>query len=143
MTTIATENALVNGETKILVSVPSDAAKKRLYFSIVATNFGNYDNELWLTGVGFGTAPNLLANAVYLSANDYLPNRSQWKYPHKLVVPQSGSITGFIRSKTETEQDWSDLEDFHAIPSETWDNPGYFYPADDKINLSMTYAEVK
>lgn len=142
MTAITTENALISGESSTLISVPANASKKRLYFSVIATNVSEYDCELYLTGEGFGTAPNRLANAVYIPSGDYLPNRSQWKYLHKLAVPPSGSITGFVVAKT-TEEDWHGLENYHATPSETWDNPGTFYPAENLINLSMTYAEVK
>lgn len=142
MTAIVTENVLINGDNKVLLTVPSESTKKRLYFSTIVTNFSTYDAELWLAGVGFGVTPNVLANAVYIPSNDYLPNRSQWKYPHKLALPPGGSIWGYVRIKT-TEADWHTLEDFHAVESETWDNPGYYHPVDDIVNLSLTYAEVK
>lgn len=142
MTAISTENALINGDVSTIVSVSSEASKKRLYFSVVATNISGTDAELYLRGEGFGNSPNVLANAVFISAEDYLPNRSQWKYPHKIAVPPSGSITGYVKVRI-AEEDWHTLEDYHGVGSETWDTPGIYYPSADTINLSLTYAEVK
>lgn len=142
MANIITENCLISGISGVIATVPAEETKKRLYFSIVATNISDYDVYLWILGEGFGNAPNVLANAVFISAEDYLPNRSQWKYPHKLVLPPAGSLLGFVKVIRPGEN-WDTLSEFHNTPPESWDNPGTVYPNDDMINLSLTYAEVK
>lgn len=142
MSNIFTENCLITGVSKVITNVPAEETKKRLYFSVVATNIGDDNVYLWVVGMGFGNSPNILANAVYIPAEDYLPNRSQWKYPHKLVLPPGGSLIGFVKV-VNVAQDWDTWVDFHSAPPETWDNPGTAYPDYDVINLSLTYAEVK
>jgi len=141
MTAIVTENSQLNSTISTIFSVPADAAKKHLFFSISAINLGVNDALLWLWGEDFGVSPNLIANAVQVPLTDYLPTRSAWQLEHKISIPPNGKIRGYAVIQKEANIDWHTWANWF-VP-ENWDNPSLQFVAEDIINISGTYAEVK